>query len=66
MNPTDPQKKVIMQVCMTQAEADDLAKRAKEAGLSRSSFVRIAIGFAKNEKGLNFKTDNPRKKAKKD
>ena len=65
MNPTDPQKKVLMPVCMTQSEADDLAKRAKEAGLSRSSFVRIALGFAKNEKGLNFKTDNPRKKVEK-
>ena len=62
MNTADPEKKVIVQICMTKEESDFVKKRAKESGLSMSNLARVSLGLKKNEKGLNFKTDNPRKK----
>lgn len=46
---------------VSKEEAQYVAKLAKEAKLSVSNFIRVSIGLPKFEKGLNFKTDNPRK-----
>jgi hypothetical protein len=43
-------------------ELEYVKKLAKESKLSLSNFMRTSIGLPKLEKGLNFTTNNPRKK----
>jgi len=54
--------KKITQVCMTESEQIQVKQWAKEAGLTVSNFMRVAIGLHKLERGSHFKTNNPRKK----